>query len=101
MDWRTKKIIGDQFVSSVDSSGANIAEGYWRYHYLDRVKFYYNARGSLLEATHWINLLIDRNLVSKEKSIIFIRIIKELELTLNGIIRATMKTKSDIITKRR
>ena len=28
MDWRTKKIIGDQFVSSVDSSGANSAEGY-------------------------------------------------------------------------
>jgi four helix bundle protein len=45
MDWQTKKIIGDQFLSSLDSIRANIAEGYGRYHYLDQIKFYYNARG--------------------------------------------------------
>lgn len=28
---------------------ANIAEGYGRYHYMDRTKFYLNARGSLFE----------------------------------------------------
>ena len=32
MDWQTKKIIGDQFISATDSVGANIAEGYARYH---------------------------------------------------------------------
>jgi len=58
IDWKIKKIMGEQFVQSTDSVGANIAEGYGRFHYLDKVKFYYNARGSLLESRHWFDLLI-------------------------------------------
>jgi len=46
-DWQIKKIIGDQFIRSADSVGANIAEGYSRFHYLDKIRFYYNARASL------------------------------------------------------
>lgn len=38
------------------SISANIAEGYGRYHYLDSLKFYSNARGSLNETlSHFIN----------------------------------------------
>lgn len=48
LDWRIKKITGDQFIESTDSVGANIAEGYGRFHYLDRIKFLYNSRASLL-----------------------------------------------------
>lgn len=51
LDWQTKKTIGDQFIESTDSAGANIAEGYGRFHYLDKIKFYYNARGSLTECS--------------------------------------------------
>ena len=40
IDWRVKKIIGDQFITSTDSIGANIAEGYKRFHYLDKIKFF-------------------------------------------------------------
>ena len=36
LNWQDKKVIGDQFITSTDSIGANIAEGYARYHYLDR-----------------------------------------------------------------
>jgi four helix bundle protein len=37
------------------STPANIAEGYGRYHYLDSLKFYSNARGSLTETrSHFI-----------------------------------------------
>lgn len=61
LNWQTKKIIGDQFIRSIDSIGANIAEGYGRYHYLDKIKFYYNARGSLLEAKYWKDLLLERD----------------------------------------
>jgi four helix bundle protein len=50
-----QKHIGDQFLRAVDYIGANIAEGYGRYHYLDKVKFYYNSRAFHFEAfTHWI-----------------------------------------------
>lgn len=57
-NWQIKKTIGDQFITAIDSIGANIAEGYGRFHYLDRIKFYYNSRGSLLESLHWPELLI-------------------------------------------
>ena len=56
LHWQDKKIMGDQFISAVDSIGANVAEGFGRYHYLDKNKFNYNARGSLLESIHWLNL---------------------------------------------
>jgi four helix bundle protein len=57
--------IGDQALRSVDSIGANIAEGYGRYHYKDSIKFYYNARGSLWESKHWLFLLYKRGLMNK------------------------------------
>jgi len=52
LDWQNKKSQGDQFLSATDSVGANIAEGFGRFHFLDKVKFYFNARGSLLESRH-------------------------------------------------
>lgn len=39
LDYQNKKTIGDQFIRSLDSVGANIAEGYSRYHYLDQIRF--------------------------------------------------------------
>ena len=39
----------DQIRRSSKSVGANIAEGYGRFYYKDRVRFCYNARGSLAE----------------------------------------------------
>jgi len=61
LNWQTKKIMGDQFIEAVDSVGANIAEGYGRFHYLDKIKFYYNSRSSLIECNeHWIELLKER-----------------------------------------
>ena len=57
LDWQDKKIMGDQFISAIDSIGANIAEGFGRFHYLDRNKFNYNARGSLFESLNWLDLL--------------------------------------------
>ena len=52
LDWQNKKSQGDQFLGATDSVGANIAEGFGRFHFLDKVKFYFNARGSLLESRH-------------------------------------------------
>jgi four helix bundle protein len=36
LDWQIRKIMGDQFIRSADSISANIAEGYGRFHYLDK-----------------------------------------------------------------
>ena len=85
--------IGNQVIRSIDSIGANIAEGYGRFHYKDSVKFYYNARGSLWESKHWIFLLYKRGLINKEK---FEQLVSDLEILgkkLNGFIK-TIKNKS-------
>jgi four helix bundle protein len=58
--------IGNQVIRSIDSIGANIAEGYGRFHYKDSMKFYYNARGSLWESKHWVLLLHKRELIDKK-----------------------------------
>jgi len=47
LPWQDKKIMGDQFITATDSFGANVAEGYSLYHYLDKIKFFYNTRASL------------------------------------------------------
>jgi len=93
LDWRDKKIIGDQFISAIDSVGANIAEGFGRYHYLDKNKFHYNARGSLYESFHWIELLKKRGKASEEKTDLINKKLKNLSVKLNNYISATIKTK--------
>lgn len=60
--------MGQQFLNSTDSVGANIAEGYGRFHYLDSAKFYYNSRGSHYESRHWQELLTERKLISDKVS---------------------------------
>lgn len=89
MDWQTRKIIGDQFIEAVDSVGANIAEGFGRFHYLDKVKFYYNARGSYIESIHWIELIEERKLADPKLILEYKRIIQALGPKLNKLITAT------------
>ena len=90
MKFEEKKIIGDQFITSTDSIGANIAEGYGRYHYLDKVRFYYNSRGSLMESfEHWLELLKERKMISVIEHDEFYSIAKELQIKLNNLITQT------------
>jgi four helix bundle protein len=93
LNWQEKKIMGDQFLQSTDSVGANIAEGYGRFHSLDRIKFYYNSRGSLSEcADHWLELLKERGKISEENYKEYKKIANRLSLKLQNFITATYKT---------
>jgi len=95
LDWKTQKVNGGQFIESTDSTGANVAEGYGRYHYLDRIKFYYNARGSFLECNeHWIELLKERGKVSDELYSKYKEIALKFSKKLNNFISSTYKSKS-------
>lgn len=95
LEWQMKKILGDQFIESTDSVGANIAEGYGRFHYLDKVKFYYNSRGSLLESRHWFDLLVERKLAKQEFIKKYLEIYVELRLGLNALIKSAMIRKKN------
>jgi four helix bundle protein len=94
MTFEEKKIIGDQFLRATDSVGANIAEGYSRFHYLDKVRFYYNARASQSETTdHWLELLNQRGKISSNANDEYKSISKELQIKLNNFIKTTKDEK--------
>ena len=94
LNWEDRKTMGDQFLRSTDSVGANIAEGYGRYHYLDQIKFYYNSRGSLKECSHWLEILSERGKVNPEKYKQFKTVIEKFSLKLNNFIASTYKAKN-------
>jgi four helix bundle protein len=96
MDWQVKKIIGDQFIRAIDSIGANLAEGYGRYYYLDKIRFYYNARASHYEAiVHWLDLLLERLLINKSEYLGILKISNEFAPKLNSFISSTYNAKQN------
>lgn len=94
-DYEIKKLFGYQFIQATESVAANIAEGYGRFHYLDKIRFYYNARGSLLESRHWFDILINRNKILNKNLINeYLNCYKKLRLALNGLIGSIIKNKN-------
>ena len=78
--------LSDQLRRASLSTLLNIAEGYGRYHYLDKIHFFYYARGSLCEtlsafiSAHAIEYIDDEQLAwAKEVEV-------EAEKSLNGYI---------------
>jgi four helix bundle protein len=94
LNWQDKKTIGDQFITATDSYGANITEGYNRYHYLDKIRFYYNARASLAEANdYWIELLRERKKVIQENYLKYKEIANKCSIKLQNFITANYKAR--------
>ena len=93
LNWEEKKTMGNQSLQSTDSVGANIAEGYGRFHYLDKIKFYYNSRGSLLESRHWLELLYERRLVGETERGLYLNTYQRLRMVLGKLISGTLKAK--------
>lgn len=90
-DWSAKKVIGDQWIEAIDSVGANIAEGHGRYHFADRNRFNYNARGSLVEAQHWTGLLAERKIISDDIAQELQKLLRDLLISLNAAIKSTKR----------
>jgi four helix bundle protein len=59
--------LGKQLVRSVDSISANLAECHGRYHFKDKQKFGYYARGSFEETKSWLRKCYQRNLLSENQ----------------------------------
>lgn len=97
LGYHQRKTWGDQMLEAVDSVGANIAEGYARYHFLERIRFYYISRASLSEGMdHWIDLGFERGIVVKEEHEAMFSIAKNLQIKLNGQIKTTYEAKKDL-----
>lgn len=87
--WFEKYAVGLQLVKSVDSIGANLAEGFGRYHKKDKERFYYNARGSVFEASHWIKKSLERNIIRKQEAEVLLEYLRALPKEINHLIRFT------------
>ena len=70
ISWQTfeRDTLGKQLARAIDSIGANIAEAYGRYHFGEKLRFLYFARGSLYETKYWLNRCKARNLLSEDQS---------------------------------
>jgi len=60
--------LADQLRRASTSIVLNIAEGYGRYHYLDSLRFYYIARGSIMEVLSALIVCDDRKYTNDELS---------------------------------
>jgi four helix bundle protein len=58
--------LADQLRRAATSIVLNIAEGYGRYHYLDSLRFYYIARGSIMEVLSALLACDDRSYTKDE-----------------------------------
>lgn len=83
----------DQLRRASSSITANIAEGFGRYHYADKIKFYLQARGSLKETENFIYLSQDLNYLDKETAKKLWLRAKIGEQLLNGLIKSANKQK--------
>ncbi len=75
-DWFTKRTVGSQFVTAIDSISANIAEGFGRFGKKDKCKFYYYSFGSVKESLDWNEKSRIRKLITDSQ---YKHIFKELE----------------------
>ncbi|MBI9068483.1 MAG: four helix bundle protein [Salinivirgaceae bacterium] len=93
-DYFAKDTVGKQFVRSIDSVSANIAEGFGRYHKKDKIKFYRYAFGSLLESKDWNQKSKIRKLLNEEQ---YQHVFEELD-KLPKEIHALIKYTNDKLT---
>lgn len=89
MDSLAKHTIGEQFIRAIDSISANIAEGFGRFHRKDKIKFYYNARGSIYESLDWLEKCKHRKLVTEKQYQEIFEILIELPKEVNSLIKFT------------
>ena len=92
-DYFAKDTIGKQLVKAIDSTAANLAEGFGRYHFKEAKNFGYYARGSLFETKTWLTKAHKRNLISDEEYTNFMITIDSIGLKLNNYINSIGKTK--------
>jgi four helix bundle protein len=86
-DYFAKDTVGKQIVRSADSIGANIAEGYGRYHYKENRNFCYFSRGSIIETKGWLRKSKIRKLIAVEQFDILFEKLQTIHLKLNAYLK--------------
>ena len=88
-NWFAQKTVGIQFVSSIDSISANVAEGFGRFGRKDKVKFYYYSLGSVKEGCDWNEKAKIRKLLTEEQYEYILKELQELPREIHFLIKFT------------
>lgn len=83
----------DQLRRAVSSITANIAEGFGRFHFADKVRFYHQARGSVKEVQNFILLAKDLGYINTDQAKTLFSLAKQSEKLINGLIRSISNQK--------
>lgn len=78
-----------QIRRSASSIAANISEGFNRYSFKDKIRFYHIARGSISETQNHILVAKAIGYTNQEKTEKVIVLASEIRKILNGLIRTT------------
>ena len=77
-----------QLRRAASSIAANIAEGFSRYHYNDKIRFYHNARGSLSETQNFLFLAKDLSFLKENEFKDIFSLSEDVNKLINGLIRS-------------
>ncbi|MBN1913090.1 MAG: four helix bundle protein [Candidatus Omnitrophica bacterium] len=70
------------------SISANIAEGFSRYHYKDKIRFYHNSRGSVCEVQNFLFLARDLVFLTDKEFKKLFNVSEDINKLINGLIRS-------------
>jgi len=86
-----KYTLVSQIVRAAISITANIAEGFSRYFFKDKARFYYQARASISEVQNFLIVAKDLQYINQNEYINMFGQGNKVRQLLNGLIRATKK----------
>jgi four helix bundle protein len=78
-----------QIQRAVTSITANIAEGYERYYFKDKIRFYYNSRASLAEVQNFLFIVKDLGFIQENDFDDIFPQTTEVAKLINGLIKST------------
>ena len=84
-----KNTVGEQFMNSIDTISANIAEGFGRFNKKDKIKFYRYSYGSTSEALDWSQKSKVRKLLMEEEYNHIFGELQKLPKAINALISFT------------
>ena len=88
-EYFARDTVGKQFVQSIDSVSANIAEGFGRFGKKDKIKFYRYSMGSLRESFDWNEKSKHRKLLTEAQYKHIFSELEKLPREINSLIKFT------------
>lgn len=91
--------LADDLLRAARSIPANIAEGFGRYHFAEKIQFYNIAKGSVLEVQNHLVEALNNNYIDRKTYNYFTKSYYVVEVKLNNLIAATNRAREKYARK--